>query len=587
MCGICGFYGFKDDDVLEKMCHAIRHRGPDQAGTYTSDNVSLGHRRLSIIDLSTHGRQPISNEDESLWLTYNGEIYNFQELRSDLESKGHVFKSHTDSEVILHAYEEKGLECIDDFQGMFAFALWDSGRDRLILCRDRLGIKPLYYWWDGKKLVFASEIKSIIKYPNLPRKVNLEGFYSFLAFQYVPGEETAIKNVYRLPPAHMLVLESGNIVLKEYWNLGSAEIESWKGSEQEALDHLGELLTKSVDMRLISDVPLGVLLSGGLDSSSIVASMVDSGMSTVKTFSVGFGENNDELKYAGIVSRYFNTEHHEFIIRPKDLADTLERIVWHLDEPLADGGAFATFLVSEVVKNHVKVVLVGEGADELFGGYSWHKLASRYLSVAPEVIKKKIYFYLNTFYKPLNGLPDRYGYFSALFDNENLDRKSFLSKMSNFEIKSLLPNCLLMKVDKMTMAHSIEARVPFLDHTLLEFVSTLPKSYKVHGLTGKYILRKAMKGRLPKEILERRKRGFMIPLDRWMEEGLREHAREVLKDSSSFSKELLGEKRLQELFTTHRGLKGIESRVLLWRFLIFEVWFSFYIKSGNKTVSTA
>lgn len=581
MCGICGFYGFKDEVLLNKMCQTIQHRGPDQSGMYISDKASLGHRRLSIIDLSENGKQPMTNEDRSLYLIFNGEIYNFQSLRDGLLKKGHNFKSSSDSEVILHSYEEKGLGCVEDFRGMFSFAMWDSKRDRLILCRDRLGKKPLYYWWNGKRLVFASEIKSLMECSYIDKEVNMDGYSNYLAFQYVPGAETIVKNVYRLPPGHMLILEHDNITVKRYWNLYDIKPQSWSGSEAEACEKLKELLAESVSLRLISDVPVGVLLSGGLDSSSVVAMMSVAGAKEIKTFSVGFGEKDDELGYAKIIAERFQTDHHEFTIKPDNLMNLLEKIVWHLDEPIADGGAFATFLVSEVVKDYVKVILVGEGADELFCGYSWHKMASPYFDFFPKAVKKRLYFYLNTFYRGWENYPVVYKKFEDMFDAGD-GSGDFLSMMSFFEMQNLLPNCLLMKVDKMTMAHSIEARAPFLDHKLLEFVVALPREYKINGLTGKYILRKAMEGILPQEIVERKKRGFLIPLDKWMESGLKWYANEVLMDDSSFSKNFLGNEMLCKLFRPQRGLRRIEYNILLWRLLIFEVWYRFYIKGSYR-----
>lgn len=581
MCGICGFYGFKDEVLLNKMCQTIQHRGPDQSGMYISNRASLGHRRLSIIDLSENGRQPMTNEDGSLFVIVNGEIYNFQGLRDGLIKKGHDFKSSSDSEVILHSYEEKGLGCVEDFRGMFSFALWDSKNDRLMLCRDRLGKKPLYYWWNGKKLVFASEIKSLMECRYIDKEVNMEGYSNYLAFQYVPGAETIVKNVYRLPPGHMLILEDDNITVKRYWNLYDIKPKSWSGSEAEACEKLKGLLAESVSLRLISDVPVGVLLSGGLDSSSVVAMMSVAGAKEIKTFSVGFGEEDDELKYAKIVAKRFQTDHHEFTIKPDNLMNLLEKIVWHLDEPIADGGAFATFLVSEVVKDYVKVILVGEGADELFCGYSWYKMASPYFDFFPKAVKKRLYFYLNTYYRGWENYPVVYKKFENIFDAGD-GSGDFLSMMSFFEMQNLLPNCLLMKVDKMTMAHSIEARAPFLDHKLIEFVVALPREYKIKGLTGKYILRKAMEGILPQEIVERKKRGFLIPLDKWLESGLKGYTNEVLLDDSSFSKNFLGNEMLCRLFRPQRGLRRIEYNILLWRLLIFEIWYRFYIKGDYR-----
>ncbi len=429
MCGICGFYGFRDDALLKRMSDLIQHRGPDHAGTFIADQISLAHRRLSIIDLSDKANQPMANEDKTLWLSFNGEIYNFKELRSNLEKKGHIFNSNTDSEVVLHAYEEKGLDCVEDFRGMFAFALWDQKKKRLILCRDKLGKKPLYYWWNGSVLAFASEIKALLTLSMVSKQINEDAFHLFVAFQYVPGEQTAIKNVFRVSPAEMLILENNRLTKKKYWDVLNLETQSNVITQNQAEQELERLLEESVKLRLVSDVPLGVLLSGGIDSSSLVALMRKNTTSSIKTFSVGFGEKSDELKYARVVSKAFNTEHREFIIKPNNLIESLNKIVWHLDEPIADGGAFATFLVSETVKDYVKVVLVGEGADELFGGYSWHQLASSYLNFIPKFVKEQIYFYLNTFYRGWSNNSEIYRQFKEIFNLKN-KRINFLSQMS-------------------------------------------------------------------------------------------------------------------------------------------------------------
>ena len=524
------------------------------------------------------------NEDKTIWLVFNGEIYNFRDLRSGLEAKKHIFKSHTDSEVILHSYEEYGIECVNDFRGMFAFALWDTKRRRLIICRDRIGKKPLYYWHNGEKLIFASEIKSLIRSSEIPRVVNMDGFYSFLAFQYVPGIETAIKNIFRVPPANMLIMEDGNIKLREYWSVKKNTDIHCKDSHEKAIARMGGILEEAVSIRLVSDVPLGVLLSGGLDSSSIVALISRSGAKDIKTFSVGFGEKDDELKYAKIVSERFSTEHREFVVSPDNLAVMLEKIVWSMDEPIADGGAFATYMVAEIVKQYVKVILVGEGADELFGGYSWHRLSSPYFGFVPEVVKKRLYFYLNTFYKKGENQPDIYKGFEKLF---SLKGKSpdFLSAMTLFELSSLLPNCLLMKVDKMTMAHSLEARAPFLDHKLIELAVSLPPNFKIRNFTNKYILRKFMEKKLPPEIVNRKKRGFLVPVGKWLSGELRSYARDSLISKNGFSAQMLGLGKIESLFKPRKGLGALENKILLWRLLIFELWVSLYIKN-NVIVDT-
>lgn len=577
MCGICGFYGRKDRQLLETMANSLLHRGPDDSGLYEDELVGLGHRRLSIIDLSPQGKQPMANEDDTLRLVFNGEIYNFRDLRVDLENKGHIFKSHTDSEVILHSYEEYGLECVDNFRGMFAFALWDSRKRRLVLCRDRIGKKPLYYWQDSRGLIFASEIKSLLCCRDISRQVNREGFYSFLAFQYVPGVETAVKDVFRVPPGNMLIVENGRVSLREYWSIRKVVNSREDNSSDQNIERMGHLLEESVRLRLVSDVPLGILLSGGLDSSSITALISKSGVKSIKTFSAGFGEESDELKYARIVSREFNTEHREFIVRPDNLALTLKKIVWHMDEPIADGGAFATYMIAEVVRQYVKVILVGEGADELFAGYSWHRLADPGFAFVPQALKSRVYFYLNTFYRQQNKQPDIYKEFKQRF-NLGGCRRDFFSRMMFFELENLLPNCLLMKVDKMTMAHSLEARAPFLDHKLIEFAAALPAKFKIRNSVNKYILRKFMEDKLPPEIVNRRKRGFMVPVTKWLNGGLKKYAEDMLLRPDSFSACALGLERIRPLFFRQRGLRELENKILLWRLLVFELWFDLNIR---------
>jgi asparagine synthase (glutamine-hydrolysing) len=577
MCGICGFYGSKDRMLLEAMSGILAHRGPDDSGFYEDELVSLGHRRLSIIDLSPQGRQPMCNEDASVWLTFNGEIYNFRDLKGSLEAKGHIFRSHTDSEVILHSYEEYGLECVDNLRGMFAFALWDSKKRRLVICRDRIGKKPLYYWQSGERLIFASEIKSLLLCRDIPREINREGFYSFLAFQYVPGAETAVKNIFRVPPGNMLIAENGKVSLREYWSVSKIGNSKVDIPADKAIERMGTILEESVRLRLVSDVPLGVLLSGGLDSSAITALISRSGVKSIRTFSAGFGEESDEFKYARIVAKKYETEHIEFTVKPDNLALMLKKIVWHMDEPIADGGAFATYMISEVVKQYVKVILVGEGADELFAGYSWHRLAGGVFALLPESAKRRIYFYLNTFHRGKKNQPDIYKEFRGRFNFDGL-RMDFLSRMMLFELENLLPNCLLMKVDKMTMAHSLEARAPFLDHKLIEFAAALPAEFKIRSSVNKYILRKFMENKLPAEIINRKKHGFLVPISKWLNGELKEYAENILLRQDSFSSGALGLERIRPLFCRQRGLRELENKILLWRLLVFELWFDLNIR---------
>ncbi|MEI6631161.1 MAG: asparagine synthase (glutamine-hydrolyzing) [bacterium] len=566
MCGICGFTGEKDRRLLEAMNKSLSHRGPDDAGFYEDEMMSLAHRRLSIIDLSPGARQPMRNEDSTLWMVVNGEIYNFKALREELESRGHAFNSQSDSEVIIHAYEEYGESFVNNLEGMFALAIWDSRKKKLILARDRIGIKPLYYAHHGLRLLFASEIKALLEYKSLKREINEDGFFQYLAFQCILTPETMFKGVYKLEPGSMLVFENNALIQKKYWFLDQSEIKECTE------DEVAFELVDAVKSHLVADVPVGVLLSGGLDSSSIVAIMHEQGVKDIETFSVGFGQPDDELKFAGEVCAKFRTRHHELIIKPQDLKGLLKEIVWHMDEPLADGGAIATYLAAQKVREFVKVVLVGEGGDEALGGYNWYKLASLPL---PQVLKKRLYFYFTTFYNGDSRKP--FDTFSSLFE----PRKNFLDSMAAFEIKNILPNSLLMKVDKMTMAHGLEARVPFLDHKFLLAALGLRSSKKVSLFSTKIFLRRYMRGRLPESILKRRKHGFILPIGKWLQNELRDFAQDILFSKDAYFRGILPAKDIENLFSKQKGLKSIENSSLLWKLLIFETWHKINFRGNN------
>lgn len=561
------------------MAQVLSHRGPDQEGFYSDEHISLGHKRLSIVDLSERGRQPLSNEDKTIQLICNGEIYNHLELRENLEKKGHKFYSNSDNEVIIHAYEEYGEDFVKRLRGMFAFAIWDAKEKKLILVRDRIGIKPLYYIKDGERLLFASEIKSILEDRSIRREIDYQAYYSYLAFQATLGTDTMFKNIKKLAPGHILIYQNKKIALRKYWDLTHQILDvRYQMSEENYGKRVYELLKASVKMKLMSDVPLGVLLSGGLDSSSIVGLMSQMMNQPVKTFSVGFNQPDDELEYARIIAKHFKTDHQEFIVKPKDLIKVLEKIVWHMDEPLADGGAIATYLVAEQVRGHVKVILVGEGGDELFGGYSWHNLATPFFKFIPEAVRLRIYFYLTTFYRRKNAQnKDMYREFKGMFPKTNKN-KGLLSRMTTFEIANLLPNSILMKVDKMTMAHSLEARVPFLDHKLVEYSTAIPSKYKIRKFTGKYILRQTMRRLLPEEIVKRPKHGLLVPLGDWLRNELKEYAQKLLLSPQSHARKFFSEKEIRDLFLKRKRLKDIENTALLWRLLIFEIWHNIYIK---------
>jgi asparagine synthase (glutamine-hydrolysing) len=574
MCGICGFSGKQDLRLITIMCEAIKHRGPDQEGIFSDHFVTLGHRRLSIIDLSDNARQPLFNEDRSIALVYNGEIYNFRELRQELIQKGHRFISNTDSEVIVHEYEESGEECVTKFRGMFAFAIYDIKNRKLVLARDRVGIKPLYYVKTKERFIFASEIKAILQDPILPRQINQDGYNLYLAFQCIPDEETMFEGIKKLNPGHMLIFKDGDYVVKRYWDIPYFGESIDGDNSHDLLKREFNLLSESVNIRLVSDVPLGILLSGGLDSSSIVGLIKERGKDKIKTFTVGFNRPDDELSYARIVSRQFNTEHREFFVGPKDLPAVLKKIVWHMDEPLADGGAIATFLVAEELKKYVKVILVGEGGDEVFGGYRWHRLSVFPFTFIPRRLRERLYFYFTTFSRS-KGI---YNKFVDMFDSGvNGKANSFFSKMSAFEIKNILPNSLLMKVDKMTMAHSLEARVPFLDHKLIEFLFTV--SHRADNkVVGKQELRSLMKDILPAEIVNRKKHGFILPVNEWLRNGLSGFCREKLLSRESHASSMHDKNLLKNLFKKSSGFREIEKISLLWRLLIFEIWNDIYIK---------
>ncbi len=560
MCGICGFTGKKDRKTLEAMNKVLSHRGPDDAGFYDDDIVSLGHRRLSIIDLSEQARQPMCNEDSSVWLVVNGEIYNFRSLRKDLVSLGHTFRSQSDSETIVHAYEEYGEDFVLKLDGMFAIAVWDAEQKKLILARDRIGIKPLYYAFSNEKLLFASEIKSILQDSTFNKEINPDGFFQYLAFQCIITSETMFKGIYKLEPGSMLIYRDNGFKKRKYWSLEESLTHETKEKD------VAEALRNAVQTHLVSDVPVGVLLSGGLDSSAIVALMHGQGIENIETFTVGFNQPDDELVFARAVAEQFKTRHHELIVEPARLAELLEKIVWHMDEPLADGGAIATYLAAAKVREFVKVVLVGEGGDETLAGYNWYRLANFPLSLLPQKAKRRLYFYLTTFYK--GDSPKPFDIFLNLFE----EKRDFLDSMASFEIKNILPNSLLMKVDKMTMAHSLEARVPFLDHKFVSAALGLAGDKKISLFSTKIFLRNYMQNRLPKSILQRRKHGFIMPIGKWLDNELYSFAHDTLCSGNSYLTGVLPRNRIEGLFNKEKGLRAIENKSLLWKLLIFEIW---------------
>ncbi len=620
MCGICGFVGLDDKTLLERMCDVMRHRGPDESGIFTDKNVNIGMRRLSIIDLKT-GHQPIYNEDKSVCTVFNGEIYNFRELRTALEGKGHKFYTNTDTEVIVHLYEEFGPDFVKHLKGMFAIAIWDSCKRRLLLARDTFGKKPLYYTFFDGIFFFASEIKSLLQYELVKREINYSALNNYLTFQYVPGEQTLFKGINKLPPAHILVYEKGEIKINEFWDLRMAP--SQETSEEFYSKQLYELLKNSVKRRLISDVPLGAYLSGGIDSSTVVGIMSTLVDEPIKTFSVGFGvgEPIDELRFAKIVAEKFNTDHHELIVKAKSIKE-LPKVVWHLDEPIADPAAIPTYFMSELTKKYVTVILTGEGGDEIFAGYSKYRrmlvaeklssvtpgvvssvLARRMAKIIPQDSKARRYF---DYMSLLKDVERRYLLSHTIFKEEDKEKlysgnligktaganpidimKPFfektndmplLNKMLLFDTKVWLPDDILMKVDKMTMAHSLEARAPLLDVDLVEFAATIPPSLKLKGSTEKYILKKAASGLVPKAIIERKKHGFAVPLNIWFTDELKETMPDIL--TRLHTKELFNSSYIFNHIL--KNPKNLRHEQQLWSLLIFEIWNKIFIEGDPR-----
>ncbi|HVB74620.1 MAG TPA: asparagine synthase (glutamine-hydrolyzing) [Ktedonobacteraceae bacterium] len=650
MCGICGILCLHDREMvdiglLREMTAAQRHRGPDDDGYYNEGGVGLGFCRLAILDLTPAGHQPMTNEDSTIWLIFNGEIYNFQELLPLLEQAGHRFRSRSDSEVIIHAYEEWGADCITRFNGMFAFALWDSRTRRVLLARDRLGVKPLYYWSDGSHFAFASELKALLAYPGIPRRLNLAALQTYLTYEYVPAPESIFQGIQKLLPGHFLEIrldnsasgrETGDWQSRKYWDVSFAQNMQGKRSEEDHIEELGVLFKNAVARRLVSDVPLGVFLSGGTDSSSVVAMMAESSPTRLKTFSIGFEEKTfNELGYARSVARHFDTEHYEELLRP-DINELLQTVADALDEPFADASVLPTYLVSQMARKHVTVALAGDGGDELFAGYDWYraqKLASvsfdrlpssarRQLSELaghiPPASRKKGPLNIARRFLDVANLPAEMQHtrwqtfwreaelaqlltiepqehvpaldwrildlFKASGSSKPLDQQQYA------DIKRYLPDDILFKVDRVSMANSLEARSPFLDYTLVEFAARLPSHLRLHNLTSKYILRQMIQSKLPYETLHRPKLGFNIPYKLWLRKELRSLLQDALAPDRLKQQGLFSPAYVQKLVTEH--LDGSRDHAhKLWQLLMFQLWAERYLYAkqdsavllGNKS----
>ena len=604
MCGIVGF-NWSDRHLLQRMMNTIQHRGPDESGQFIDNLVALGHQRLKIIDLES-GRQPIHNEDESIHVIFNGEIYNFQQLRESLERNGHVFSTHTDTEVIVHAYEEYGIDCVQQFNGMFAFALYDSIKKILFLARDRVGVKPIYYLFDGKKFIFASEIKAILADRTIPREVDPVAFHEYFSFRYNPGAQTIFKGIKKLLPGHILLLRDGSIETKQYWDISERKTEK---SEDFLIRELRELLSNCVESRQISDVPLGVFLSGGLDSASVVALMSEKS-DDIKTFSVGFESANDsELPYAKMISEQFGTDHHEFMVGDHHLS-LLPKMVWHLDEPIGDAATLPMLVISEEAKRYVTVILAGEGGDEVFAGYNNQRIMMQIARLDPriKILKqtidqvKKIVPIESNWYRILNVLSayhieQQYVILNSLFNSQEFkklrvdsletDASAFfpslhmerLNSLQYYGFKTWLPHDFCMKADKMTMAYGIEERAPFLDYRLVNFGFSLPDRFKINHGTGKYLLKKAMEPLLPKNIIYRKKHGYNAPMDAWFKGRLKGTLESMLEErthnlyDTTYITHLLGKFQ----YSGENYSMNFFNAQKLWSVLMFEMWYKIFI----------
>jgi asparagine synthase (glutamine-hydrolysing) len=627
MCGITGKFYFNpvclvDESLIDRMNAVLRHRGPDDGGVWTNGPIGLGQRRLAIIDLSPTGHQPMSNEDGTVWITFNGEIYNHLELRADLERRGHHYRSTSDTETVLHLYEEHGRDCVTYLRGIFAFALWDGRQRHLLLARDRFGQKPLLYAKTSDGLTFASEIKSILQDPAISRDVDEVALHHYLTYGYVPAPWTAFCQIRKLPPASTLFWEDGRISVERYWTLRyTPKLEI---GEEEAARQLLNLLREATRMRLMSEVPLGAFLSGGIDSSAVVMLMAEAMGERVKTFSIGFDDQSfNELPYARRVAERYGTDHHEFIVTPDALA-VLPELVWAYGEPYADSSALPTYYVARETRRHVTVALNGDGGDEAFAGYERYlatRLAARYEQAPhwlregiitplvrhlPESTKRKDPLCrLKRFVLAMDTTPERrYARWIILLDNpgkERLYTPEFRARMAgvdsldiieqfyavadslNFvertqfvDIHTYLPDDLLVKVDIAAMIHSLEGRSPFLDHELAEFAARLPVGYKLRGRTSKYILKQALRNYLPESILHRDKQGFGMPVGRWFRRELRPAAYDVLLDPRTLQRGILAGDAVRALLGEHVSGQ-INHGYRIWQLLFLELWFRTYI----------
>ena len=622
MCGICGVCFPNESPVdlgiLKKMTKTLQHRGPDDEGYYTNKGIALGHRRLSIIDLDT-GKQPIHNEDETIYVVFNGEIYNFPEIKKGLEKKGHRFYTKTDTEILVHLYEEKEEQCAERLAGMFAFAIWDEKRRKLLLARDRIGIKPLYYAYNGKGLAFASEPKALLQLPWVERSLDTQGLSHYLSYDFIPAPYCIYEDIRKIPPGHQVVYQDGGLRCESYWDLDLSDRLDGNLNEKELCDQIWREFCRVVKAHLISDVPLGVLLSGGIDSTSVLAALRYEGVDDVKTFSIGFDDPSfDESRYFHKAAAFFETEHHEEVLAPQKLIEIIPEVAAILDEPLADASIMPTYLLSRFTKGYVKVALGGDGGDELFAGYPTYQafLLSRYYEKLPRIMKSfaeaavkrlpvsfknmSLDFRAKKF---IHGIPyptvERHYTWMGTFqpdEKEELlapDIKRRLEDLNSFDVlhdylrdktfsselgkllyldtKLYLQDGVLAKVDRASMAHGLEVRVPFLDHRFVELVTGIPERLKLKGFTTKYIWKKAIKDRIPDEIARRGKKGFGIPIGKWFCGELRDLLLELLSEKRLKKQGIFNLSTVKRLVSDHLAHR-VDNRKKLWNLLIFQLW---------------
>ncbi len=631
MCGIAGKLLLRSGtpvhaDEVKRMTQRLQHRGPDDEGIYVNPlgTVGLGHRRLSIIDLSPAGHNPMCNEDGTIWIVFNGEIYNFQSLRPDLERKGHTFRSHTDTEVIIHLYEEYGESCLQYLRGMFAFAIWDEKQQKLFLARDRVGKKPLKYYMDDQVFLFASELKAILTDPRVPREVDEEAIWDYLTYSYVPEPSTGFRKIRKLPHGHYAVIQHGKITITKYWDLDYTR--PVKVSEQEYINMLYSKLEEAVRIRMISDVPIGAFLSGGLDSSTIVAMMAQNSSRPIKTYTIGFGiEKYNELPFAREVAKMYRTEHTELMVDPNRV-DLIDKLIWQYEEPYSDSSALPSLVVSALARRHVTVILNGDGGDENFGGYPWaaaHQMNTlihhipfflqripstmlkKILHRDPRLTAQRIYALLSS---GQNSLAYQYALYTAIFyphQKLEITTQEFQHRIRNHEshlfaqryyeqalaetdmdrllytdIHTNLSNDLLVKMDIASMAYALETRSPLLDQEFMELAARVPWSKKIRhmGRHRKDIFKRMIvqKRLLPQSIINKRKQGFQIPIEDWFRNQLKDYAQEVLLSSRMLSRGYFRKDQVERLLDNHFSSRAANGR-RIWNLLCLELWFREYI----------